>query len=614
MAVTLGDIAMGNGRHNEFHQFGADDVNKAIYAGQTLGDLAERNRERARQQSVRNLIGQRMKEGYDWTQLGAEAAQFSPEMARTMDNQFMQEGTWQRNENVENLKQFREEMTRRKFSEALNTFMQGGYAISREEFMTMCERAAANVAMYDANLAKELLQWIKSEIDAGAIDRQKRDLAKAKNDVIKDHEKEFNKEISKAGDSTDSEQDPRSYARRLERADAARLLMRWKQRNPYDQARNPEGRTVWLRMIDFLTSTPNWRSLDDSQLSSMFGNGLTFEDHSPVTEDKKDEKKNLNSVGTSSNNESVPKNFMKKGLGNQWVYDSAKGEQMSNAIQSAKTIEDIKKLRAAMSASGEIKKSNVGIFDDFQKQIDAKEKQILGDEEKYGKDATPAFKKAIDKMLGSSRTVTSLNSQMTAFHNVVQTADKTKSPKTILNSILLAQLPFYKPTDYDAKSALDIKNASNSWEDMRSVIRKMGIPFFSTLAEYDNIDAALDAALQDFTRTFNGMYDTMVAGSDENEAKEIRTQAEARWNLNAKDWKILQDGRLKIGNLRKESVKKADEDYGRYYTNDEGVNVDAKTGKPIENSSKPSNESSGSPKVMSAKEWLARRRAQKEGR
>lgn len=586
--AALDQFLAANNERIRNRVFDGEDLNKAIYSGAQLGARIRSNEEAARQQSARNLIAQRMGEGYDWTQLGAEAAQFDPELASRMDNQFMRESQWNREENAAYLAEFRDEMTRRKFSEVLEQWRNNPEMTTREGFMSMCEQAAANVAKYNAQLAKELLQWIKTEIDAGAIDRQKRDLAKAKSDVIKDHEKEFNKEISKAGDSTDSEQDPRSYARRLERADAARMLMRWKQRDPYDQSRNPEGRTVWLRMIDFLTSNPNWRSLDENQLSSMFGNGLTFEDHSPAIDDKKDDKNaNVNPVGThskSSDNESVPKNFMRKGLGNQWIYDSTKGEQMSNAIQSASTMDDIKKLRAAMSASGEIKKSNVGIFDDFQKQIDAKEKQIIGNEEKYGKDATPAFKKAIDKMLGSSRTVTSLNAQMTAFHNVVQTADKTKSPKTILNSILLAQLPFYKPTDYDAKSSLDIKNASNSWEDMRSVIRKMGIPFFSSLAEYDNIDAALDAALQDFTRTFNGMYDTMVAGADENEAKEIRTQAEARWNLNAKDWTILKNGRLKIGTLRKESVKKADEDYGRYYTNDEGVNVDSKTGKPIENS------------------------------
>lgn len=648
MAVTLGDIAMGNGRHNEFHQFGADDVNKAIYAGQTLGDLAERNRERARQQSVRNLIGQRMKEGYDWTQLGAEAAQFSPETARTMDNQFMQEGTWQRNENVENLKQFREEMTRRKFSEALNTFMQGGYAISREEFMTMCERAAANVAMYDANLAKELLQWIKSEIDAGALDRQRRDIAEAKKNGNK-----FNDLVSIAqkarfaAKDVDSKDAPSIYYGLRNYAVAAEVVADLEAERGVPAEKNDV-----LRLYQLLNSREREDIARESYKKAAIDSGFKLINEgngevepavdNTITEDiidkvegfdlgidkpqLQDPSVNKNPVGKYSIQNNSLRNadgtlnirsMVKRSENSGWIdkelFDSylkeCSTEDELNALETRIT-EDVASVHTKEGSD------SAGIRNTYSKQIEAKRKTI----NELSKDGIPynrATKVLLDKMpaRANASNIRRLRQAGTAAAGLIST-----TPWSIMDNLIMVQSPDFAPTNAMQGTAAQVLDG-NLWQSAITSFQNSGNSFAANLAKNSNVWKALESGARDLLNTIRPMYKEMLANCEtEQEKAALKSMlSSTTYGWPPQLFDALEDEKYgslgKADEIEKRAKSLKDKPVNQYFA-DEVVTKEGKTVKrnDKETSSKPSNESSRSPKVMSAKEWLARRRAQKEGR
>lgn len=637
MAVTLGDIAMGNGRHNEFHQFGADDVNKAIYAGQTLGDLAERNRERARQQSVRNLIGQRMKEGYDWTQLGAEAAQFSPETARTMDNQFMQEGTWQRNENVENLKQFREEMTRRKFSEALNTFMQGGYAISREEFMTMCERAAANVAMYDANLAKELLQWIKSEIDAGAIDRQKRDIAEAKKAErrMKDDDVKLGEFITKAREISTTTMD--ATTKNLLAADVNRA-------NYLKSNLRAKGYPIYMWMLSYLKDSTSNEDAVRQLIASYDENapvGFEYGVNADKTRNDTDSYISSNYGNQGGNSSTTSTMNLQKGtstaaekstdhgdVGNYvHTYNTSVGEVvkpvdvperiLKRAAREISEASTLNELDAIASGLDQLASANSTIKVDALKDSLKKKRSDI---ESLSKDGIPynnATKVLLDKMpaRANASNIRRLRQAGTAAAGLIST-----TPWSIMDNLIMVQSPDFAPTNAMQGTAAQVLDGS-SWQSAITSFQNSGNSFAANLAKNSNVWKALESGARDLLNTIRPMYKEMLENcKTEKEKAALKSMlSSTTYGWPPQLFDALEDenyGSLGTAEeIRKRVQSLKDKPVNQYFA-DEVVTKEGKTVKrnDKETSSKPSNESSGSPKVMSAKEWLARRRAQKEGR
>lgn len=63
-------------------------------------------------------------------------------------------------------------------------------------------------------------------------------------------------------------------------------MLAWKNEDPYDAVFNPDGRTIYKRMMTALFNTPNLNKLTNEDLTRMFGNGHSMNDEQNVDEVK----------------------------------------------------------------------------------------------------------------------------------------------------------------------------------------------------------------------------------------------------------------------------------------------------------------------------------------
>lgn len=578
----------------------------------------ERINELQRQNSLRNLIAQREQDGVPFDRLSNEAAKYDMAKALSMRGEARDSIKFNRTESEAELANHKKTMAGwlgglvlRRAQEAVAS---GDAQWDFDYVVNVCNEAAAAIYPYDPTAATALLNFGKQGLVKKATTNEKKE---------KDHEKYISDITAKNVPNKD--ENPSNFAETTAQQHAAQAILRYK---------NATGNDIWLRQVQWLLSEAKKRfpkygdgsvDLDEmrkwldglsvEQIAQFIGsisdptkfNMDTGIDDGTLDEENKEEGKN--DVPQAEDKPKVankPQVVSKKapsligvdpGSKKQKINSFAVGRMSDfineNRYDIASLNDARKRLREGMSwAEGN---SGGEEASSMKSMLDEVDKLLAHNEEMGGDKTTPAFKKAFDKLLSTGRTATSLNAMMTAFHNVVSSADKSQSALSFLNSILLAQLPFYKPTDYDAKVALTVKGA-NSFDNLKSVIKDMGIPIFSQIAAYDNIDAAIDAALQDFTRTFNGMYDNWVADANPEEAKEIINGAKSRWNLGPRDIAILKDGKLPIGEVRKKLRDDAAKTYGDTYVDANGNTIDSKTGKVVKSFSGEKAESKGDAK------------------
>lgn len=541
--------------------------------------------------SLQNLIAQREKEGVPYDRLSNETAKWDLGAAKGMRNERRASMEYNYKQSLAEFEQWRKNMARRicglilQKADELN--------IPEEELHRVLNVAASYVVTYDESLAQWLLgQAQLRRYNQGRLNKPAK--------PVNDHEKEISN-LTRI--TVNKDENPSNFAEMTGQQHAAQALLRYKR---------DTGNDIWLRQVQHLfnyakhlfpqyllagTDFDKLRAwldnLSAQELEQIIGNVETDNTegegagNTPAVQENQGKGAAPASGNTSAPGDSAPKSApsiigidpgsKKKKVNSAGVSAMQDfidaNEYDVEALKSAR-----KKLNEGMSwAEGQSGGSETTAL----KAMLDKVNELIKHNEEMGVNSPSAFKKAFDKMLGSQRTATSLNAMMTAFHNAVSSADKSTSPLTLLNSILLAQLPFYKATDYDAKAALKIKGSTN-WNDLKSVISQMDIPVFSKLAAYDTIDQAIDAALMDLTNTFNGMYYNWMEGTqNEQERREIVEGAKSRWNLTNRDIEILKNGKLPIGEIRKRLRDKAVQSYGETYVDEDGNTIDSKTGKVV---------------------------------
>lgn len=565
-----------------------EELNAPTERGFNLGRAYNENYNR---NSLQNLIAQREKEGVPYDRLSNEAAKWDLGAAQAMRNERRSSLEYNYKQSVAEFEQWRRNMARRICGLILQKADELG--IAPEELDRVLNVAASYVVTYDEALA----QWLLGQADTrramqGRLDNRK---------PINDHEKEISRLTII---NTKPDENPADFAEMTGQQHAAQAILRYK---------NATGNNIWLRQVQYLLNEAKQRFpqyiYGGGNLDKMRAwlDGLTPQDvadkvrniegdsdvklgvanENSIETPSANGKENGNSGNVSSTTENSPSSApelitVDPGTKKKKINDSAVSSMQSfidaNEYNIAALKDARKKLQRGMSwAEGQPGGSENTALKNMLDNVD----KLIQHNNEMGAESPSAFKKAFDKMLGSQRTATSLNAMMTAFHNAVSAADKSTSPLTLLNSILLAQLPFYKATDYDAKVAQRIKGAG-TWNDLKSIIGQMDVPVISKLAAYDTIDQAVDAALMDLTNTFNGMYYNWMDGTQsEEERKQIINGARSRWNLSNRDLEILKYGKLPIGEIRQRLRGKAVKDYGKTYVDKDGNTVDSATGKII---------------------------------
>ena len=552
-----------------------EELNAPTERGFNLGRAYNENYNR---NSLQNLIAQREKEGVPYDRLSNEAAKWDLGAAQAMRNERRSSLEYNYKQSVAEFEQWRRNMARRICGLILQKADELG--IAPEELDRVLNVAASYVVTYDEALAQWLLGHAMARRNA---------LTRANNQKpLNDHEIKIS-DLTRINPKPD--ENPADFAEMTGQQHAAQAILRYK---------NATGNNIWLRQVQYLLNYAKQKfpkyiygagSLDEMRawlddltpqeiadiINKIEGDGDVKSDVPEI---------NNNSGNTASNQDDTPVApeliTRDSGTKKKKINDNAVAAMQSfidaNEYNVSALRDARKKLQRGMSwAEGQSGGSENTALKNMLDNVD----KLIAHNVEMGAESPTAFKRAFDKMLGSQRTATSLNAMMTAFHNAVSAADKSTSPLTLLNSILLAQLPFYKATDYDAKAALKIKGAG-TWNDLKSVVSQMGIPFFSQIAAYDTIDQAIDAALMDLTNTFNGMYyNWMADAKSDEERKQIISGVRSRWNLNDRDLEILKDGKLPIGEIRQRLREKAVKDYGKTYVDKDGNTIDSSTGKII---------------------------------
>ena len=124
-------------------------------AGQIANQIAKQE-ERQRQNSLRNLIAAREKEGVGFDQLSNEAAKYDMNAANSMRNEFRDSWNFNQTQSDAELARFKREMADYWFGEVLRRNRKEGKPDG--ELKNITYEAASMIAPYDSDLAYKLLR------------------------------------------------------------------------------------------------------------------------------------------------------------------------------------------------------------------------------------------------------------------------------------------------------------------------------------------------------------------------------------------------------------------------------------------------------------------------
>ena len=469
-------------------------------AGQ-LRNVSEGMNELDRQNSVRNLVAQREREGIPFEQLSDEVAKYDLDKAYKMRDEARTSGTWNRQESEAELANHKKYMAGwlggvvlRRATEAV-----GNGTWDYETVVNICNKAAAVIFPYDPATATALINFGKQGLAKKAVDE-------SRVKFTKDHERDGTYLRSMNGNiktNADPNSDPNNYDRNTNRYLASRRLMEWKAANPYNE-RNLKGRQLWSYMINGLIAKgvkdkKGVGKYTDEEISAFFPDaaevGASVQPSvnesevegqhdipqvpQPSAAPSKSDSTSPNSSDASLVSDSgnaFVKDLTKPGRGGRIILDPEKTRILQSYINNCVSIEELNKIKEALSGSPDLERDNSSVFKRLWDEVNKKEKEIndvIGEAD----NATYEDLMKLKKLVGARNMNSVLVKSLRNFVNAMSGYTTTDTPYTSVTNWILVTQPDYKYINDDIEMAKTLRT-NNKLTNVKSLLAKTA-PFKS---------------------------------------------------------------------------------------------------------------------------------------
>lgn len=546
--------------------------------------------ENYRQNSLRNLIEQREKEGIPYDRLSNEAAKYDLGVANTMRNERRSSLEYNYKQSVAEFEQWRKNMARR----ICGLILQKGdeLNIPMEDFERVLEVASSYVATYDEALA----QWLLGQAQARRYNRARLNKPATQKPTI-DHEKEISSVMEQMAKPTaDAESDPRAYRFRTDLKNRAQRLLQWKNVNPYDPVNNPNGRLIYKRMLSVLEGL-NPANLTDEQVTALVSNApqddsyddsiqqfidresaMAVGDKNPMATQASPPKSSYTVPESTEEKEPRLKPISRKSLtgsGAKVIDTKALGDLSDYAEELNPEDSDFKqkykKARRVAVEGGDIKDMDtrqslnmvISSLDKKKAEYDGyiNELKSLGIS-----DPEEAFSKF--KNLFGARASMGTVIQLRNF-NAFLNSYVSNSPLTAISNGLLVGTPTYKPTLAEINAA---KNVHGDWKQAaQTIAMNFKIPFASTVASYANEYPALWALGQDVEKQGRDIWRSVSKGLPKDKYGELKKLYTQLFRIGPEAWRILENPNVHLP--RGDEYNRQKDSMNASYENGEIVNL-----------------------------------------
>lgn len=510
-----------------------------------MSNQIARQEERQRQNSLRNLIAAREKEGIGFDQLSNEAAKYDMNAANTMRDEFRNSYKFNQQQSDAELARFKREMADYWFGEVLRRNRKEGRPDG--ELKNITYEAASMIAPYDSDLAYKLLR--DSEMEQASDMKRAADAAKRnkKPDETKkiDDIRQKNMAIN-----PDFDKDPSQTRENRIRGLAADAVLRWKGKGNPDSENYAHwsgyDRAVWIPMVNTLyqaafekfpdlyknsgayRAADKWlRGLGEDEIYNIIG-GQTIQPETNVNEIDTEIPQETPQVRSGSGNGApvgggsqedsggveLPKTLLAwSGDNNAKRVNSKAVGQLYSAIPYLVTRKDFEKAGALASELNEMESGEGGSYSKIQAAIEDQRKKIqseLDDLKSNGYNVTEDDFEKYKKLFGARAAQGTLR-QFMNFNSGVASY-YTDSPLTSMINWLLVAEPNYKANDIEFKNARRLKGSTS--QKVRTFLANLNIPVVSKWQDLENDYPALFAAAMGSVNIAREMWSSLTSDMD----------------------------------------------------------------------------------------------------
>ena len=522
-------------------------------------DLGTAYNENYNRNSLQNLIAQRESEGVPFDRLSNEAAKYDLNAANAMRGERRASLDYNYKQDMAEFENWRKNMARRICGLILQKSDELGMAPDQQ--YGVLDTAAHYVVTYDPELAEFLMQQANTR-------RYNAARTAPKDKPVTDHEKEISSVMEMMAKPTaDAESDPNAYVFRTKLKERAQRLLQWKNANPYDPVRNPDGRLIYKRMLSVLDGMDP-KKLTDEQITALVMNTPQDDSYGDDIQNFLDSESNKNNgtatvvpnkVVGSIKKASVPTTETKDteptlrpiskpsstGSGAKVVDAKALGE-LSDYVEEldpedSDFKEKYKKAKNVAAKGAEIKDMDtrqslnmvISSLDSKKKEYDAyiKELKSLGIS-----DPENAFRKF--KNLFGTRASLGTVIQLRNF-NAFLNSYVSNSPLTAISNGLLVGTPNYKPTLAEINAA---KNVHGDWKQAaQTIAMNFKVPFASQAASYANEYPALQALGQDVEKQGRDIWRSVSKELPKDKYDELKKLYTQLFRIGPEAWRVLEN-------------------------------------------------------------------------
>jgi hypothetical protein len=517
-----------------------------------MANQIARQEERQRQNSLRNLIAAREKEGIGFDQLSNEAAKYDMNAANAMRGEFRNSYTFNQQQSDVELSRFKREMADYWFGEVLRRAGQAGLGPEQLKYITY--QAASMIAPYDSDLAYKLLR--DSEM-AQANDNKLEAAANKPQKPQKDHTDQFNANRKKYSEAAqDFDKNPKQYRENRMMMLVDDAIRAWKYRSPEkgEQYAHLGGysRAIWTPMETALAEEVKRRfpkynvSVSQYNAAEKWLRGLKDEDFNnipgfmeTVVENEFNNNEpaqapiaQKNNVGNASapvvsapqegsGGVELPKSLItwNGDTSSERVDDEAVAE-LNASIPELTTKDDFRNAFKLASQLSGIESGENAAYKDVKARIDKRRDEVdeeiallkqmgVKDPEKQFDDFRKLF--GARASMGFIRQMQNLNSFVGGYYS--------NSPMTVIVNGLLYGEPNYKPTVDEFNQAKQIHGGT--WQNIKTQVANSKIPFLSTIADFNNQQEALYATGRAVQRQAKSSWQGLTKGMSDEEKKKM---------------------------------------------------------------------------------------------
>ena len=533
-------------------------------AGQMANQIA-RQEERQRQNSLRNLIAAREKEGIGFDQLSNEAAKYDIDAANAMRGEFRNSYTFNQKQSDAELARFKREMADYWFGEVLRRARKDGKPDG--ELKNITYHAASMIAPYDSDLAYKLLRDSEN-IYAGEEKRRIDELkAKAKKEkqFKDDHVTMFGQKDKFLAEQTNNNNPD---IRQKAAAEYTRL-------NKLEVGLAAEGYPIYTWMTGFLKHHPGGYDAAIQELKDNFDwekpNGMEYSTLGNINisnEDLYDLEKGLGIDTKSSSTNMTARNSSASGSGDNGgskysfvtrsqsslgeIVKPVKGayQKIAAALKSVDNLDDLDELSAAIdeyaTAEG---KTDVGAI---KQRLTEKRKGLESVAAELGAD-TPE-----NRLIAKTLTARGKQAEARRLRQIgtVAAGLYSSTPYSIIDNMLMVQSPDYQISEGMQNTAYRVKNGEWSTELLSAFGKQKG--FLGRLAQNATVYDMLEAGARDALNTIRPIYNTMLAEcKDDEERKNLKKALKSTFGWPDRLFKALEDPNGSLGTA--ETIRKKSE-------------------------------------------------------